>query len=358
MLEQLQEQIRDAAARGAGLDIRGQGSKAFYGQPPAGEPLEMAGFSGISSYEPSELVVTVRAGTPIAELEAVLAEQGQHLAFEPPRFAGKGTVGGMVAAGLSGPARAAAGSVRDHLLGLTMLNGRAEALSFGGTVMKNVAGYDVSRLMAGSMGVLGPILEVSLKVLPRPVASSTLRFEMDQGAALRALNQWGGQPLPIQASAWWEGALVLRLAGAQAAVAAALQTLGGEAIPPDLAQPFWDGLRDQADEFFQGAERAVQGGARLWRLSVPQTAPALNLHGEQLVEWGGAQRWLTTAQPDAQVREAAAAVGGHATLFRASDKSAGAFAPLSAPLLRIHRELKKSFDPQGLFNPGRLYPEL
>lgn len=361
-LQQLQERIRDAAARGARLEIRGQGSKAFYGGAPVGEPLEMAGpngFSGITSYEPSELVVTAKAGTPIAELEALLAEQGQHLAFEPPRFGSQGTVGGMVAAGLSGPARAAAGSVRDHLLGLTLLNGRAEALSFGGTVMKNVAGYDVSRLMAGALGVLGVILEVSLKVLPRPVASATLRFEMDQAAALRALNQWGGQPLPIQASAWWEGALVLRLAGAEAAVAAATRSLGGEAIPQDLALPFWAGLRDQADEFFQGAERAVAGGARLWRLSLPQTAPVLaQLHGEQLVEWGGGQRWLTTAQPDALVREAAAGVGGHATLFRSRDKSAGVFAPLSAPLARIHRELKASFDPQGLFNPGRLYPEL
>lgn len=362
-IQALQERIREAAARGTPLEIRGQGSKAFYGNtPPAasrGQPLDLSGFTGLSSYEPSELVVTVKAGTPISELEAVLAAEGQHLAFEPPRFGpGSGTVGGMVAAGLSGPARATAGAVRDHVLGLTMLNGRGEALSFGGTVMKNVAGYDVSRLMAGALGVLGPILEVSLKVLPRPVAEATLRFEMAQGQALQALNRWGGQPLPLSASACWEGALLLRLAGAEAAVAAARQSLGGELIPQDLAGPFWTGLRDQRDEFFLGAERAVQGGARLWRLSVPQTAPVLPLAGEQLVEWGGGQRWLTSALPAAQVREAAAAVGGHATLYRAQDKSAGAFAPLSAPLMRIHRELKKAFDPQGLFNPGRLYGDL
>lgn len=362
-IQALQERIREAAARGTPLEIRGQGSKAFYGNTPSaaarGEPLDLSGFTGLSSYEPSELVVTVKAGTPISELEAVLAAEGQHLAFEPPRFgAGSGTVGGMVAAGLSGPARATAGAVRDHVLGLTMLNGRGEALSFGGTVMKNVAGYDVSRLMAGALGVLGPILEVSLKVLPRPVAEATLRFEMAQGQALQALNRWGGQPLPLSASACWEGALLLRLAGAEAAVAAARQSLGGELIPQELAGPFWAGLRDQRDEFFLGAERAVQGGARLWRLSVPQTAPVLSLAGEQLVEWGGGQRWLTSALPAAQVREAAAAVGGHATLYRAQDKSAGAFAPLSAPLMRIHRELKKAFDPQGLFNPGRLYDDL
>ncbi|MET0518049.1 MAG: glycolate oxidase subunit GlcE [Burkholderiaceae bacterium] len=362
-LEQLQQRIRDAAARGATLEIRGHGSKSFYGQPAGGEPLEMADFSGISSYEPSELVVTAKAGTPLTELEAALAERGQYLPFEPPRFdngtGGRGTVGGMVAAGLSGPARASAGSVRDHVLGLTLINGRAEAMNFGGTVMKNVAGYDVSRLMAGALGVLGVIAEVSLKVLPRPLAQATLRFDLGQEHALNQLNRWGGQPLPINASAWWDGALVLRLAGARAAVDSAIHKLGGEEIEAALALPFWDGLRDQSDEFFQGAERAVQRGAALWRLSVPQTAPALpNLHGEQLLEWGGAQRWVTTALPAAQLREAAAKVGGHATLVREQDKRAGAFAPLPAPLARIHRELKKSFDPQGLFNPGRLYAEL
>ncbi|WP_411970116.1 glycolate oxidase subunit GlcE [Paucibacter sp. Y2R2-4] len=357
-LTQIQNQIREAATRGAQLEIRGHGSKAFYGQTPLGEPLELSGFSGISSYEPSELVVTVKAGTPIVDLEAALAEQGQHLAFEPPRFGGRGTVGGMVASGLSGPARASAGSLRDHLLGLTLLNGQAELLSFGGTVIKNVAGYDVARLMAGAMGVLGPILEVSLKVLPLPVAQATLRFELSQAHALNQLNRWGGMPLPIQASACWDGALVLRLAGAEAAVRSAIQTLGGEEIPDVLALPFWRGLRDHSDEFFVGAARAVQGGAQLWRLSLPQTAPVLNLHGEQLVEWGGAQRWVTTALPAAQVREAAASHGGHATLFRSHDKSVGAFAPLTGPLLRIHQRLKASFDPQALFNPGRLYEQL
>jgi len=355
----IQEQVREAAARGATLNIRGQGSKDFYGESLEGEEaLSTLSFAGISSYEPSELVVTVKSGTPIVDLEAALAEQGQHLAFEPPRFGGCGTVGGMVAAGLSGPARASAGSLRDHVLGLTMLNGRAEAMSFGGTVMKNVAGYDVSRLMAGSMGMLGVILEVSLKVLPLPYAQATLRFDLGQEQALNQLNRWGGQPLPIAASAWWDGALVLRLAGARAAVQQAIETLGGDQIPDELALPFWTGLRDHSDEFFLGAARAVQGGAKLWRLSLPQTAPVLNLHGEQLVEWGGAQRWVATPLPAAQVREAAAKVGGHATLFRGSDKSAGVFAPLSAPLARIHRELKKSFDPHGIFNPGRLYPDL
>ena len=316
MLEALQARIKDAAASGLTLNIVGHGSKAFYGGEPVGEPLVMGELTGITSYEPSELVVTAKAGTPIAELEAALAEKGQHLPFEPPRFNARGTVGGMVASGLSGPARA-------------------------------------------RMGVLGVIAEVSLKVLPLPYAEATLRFELGQAQALLQLNRWGGQPLPINASAWWDGALVLRLAGARAAVQSATLALGGELIPDDLARPFWTGLRDHADEFFLGAERAVQGGAALWRLSLPQTAPMLShLHGEQLVEWGGAQRWITTPMAAAQVREIAASVGGHATLFRSLDKAAGAFAPLTPPLARIHRELKKSFDPQGVFNPGRLYPAL
>jgi len=361
MLQHLQEQIREAAARGGALQLRGHGSKSFYGEAPQGEPLEIAAFpalAGISSYEPSELVVSVKAGTPLAELEALLAGQGQRLAFEPPRFGGRGTVGGMVASGLSGPARSSQGALREHVLGLSLLNGRAELLSFGGTVMKNVAGYDVSRLIAGSMGVLGLILEVSLKVLPRPVAELSLRFELGQAQALNQLNRWSGQPLPIEASAWWDGALLLRLAGAEAAVRAAWQTLGGEVIPQALAQPFWTGLRDHSDEFFLGAERAVQGGAALWRLSLPQTAPPLSLPGEQLLEWGGGQRWVTTPLPAAQMREMAARLGGHATLFRALDKRPGVFAPLPPALLRIHQELKTAFDPDRVFNPGRLYPGL
>lgn len=357
-LDRLLDQIRTARAAGGRLDIRGGGTKSFYGEAPQGEPLDVRPLAGISSYEPSELVVTVRAGTPLAELEAALAGQGQWLPFEPPRHGPGATVGGMVAAGLAGPARASAGGVRDYVLGASLVNGKAEVLSFGGQVMKNVAGYDVSRLLAGSMGVLGVIAEVSLKVLPQPVATATLRFELEQAAALARLNQWGGQPLPLAASAWWDGMLVLRLAGAHAAVDAACSTLGGEVIDPALAAGFWAGLRDQHDEFFVGALKAVAGGATLWRLSVPQTAPPLALSGEQLIEWGGAQRWLCTSTPAAQLREAAAAVGGHAVLFRGADKGAGVFAPLTPALARIQRQLKTAFDPDGVLNPGRLYPWL
>ncbi|MGL6109977.1 MAG: glycolate oxidase subunit GlcE [Rubrivivax sp.] len=380
-LRALVERVAEARAGRRKLCIRGGNTKAFYGGEPRGDTLDMGALAGISSYEPTELVVTVRAGTPLAELEATLAEKGQCLAFEPPRFVAHGyaahtapdqvatlgpavakaggTVGGMVAAGLSGPSRAAAGAVRDHVLGVTLLNGRAEVLSFGGQVMKNVAGYDVSRLLVGSMGVLGAICEVSLKVLAVPAATATLRFEMDQASALRQLNEWAGQPLPLHASAWWEGLLVLRLSGAAAAVRAAALKLGGETIEPGLATTFWAGLRDQSDEYFVCARRALGEGATLWRLSLPQTAAPLSLHGDGMIEWGGAQRWLCSNAPAAKVRDAAAAAGGHATLFmgRDEDRSRGVFAPLTSPLERIHRELKRAFDPDGVFNPGRLYPE-
>ena len=357
-LQMLIDRVQSAQSAGAQLCIQGGGTKAFYGEAPAGELLDTRVLEGISSYEPTELVVTARCGTSLAKLEATLAEQGQCLPFEPPHYAPGATVGGMVAAGLAGPARAAVGSVRDYVLGATLLNGRGEVLSFGGQVMKNVAGYDVSRLLAGSLGTLGVILEVSLKVLPVAPASATLRFSMDQAQALDQLNRWGGQPLPINASAWWDGTLLVRLRGAFAAVQSAIATLGGDLIEPAHAGPFWDGLRDQNDEFFTKAAAAVETGASLWRLSVPQTAAPLHLPGEQLVEWGGAQRWLCGSVGAAAVRDAAAQAGGHATLFRARDKSPGVFAPLKAPLDRIHRELKKSFDPSGVFNAGRLYPGL
>ena len=249
-------------------------------------------------------------------------------------------------------------AVRDHVLGAALLNGKAELLHFGGTVMKNVAGYDVSRFLAGSMGILGVICEVSLKVLPVAQATLTLRLEASQADAIQRLNQWGGQPLPLNASAWWDGMLVLRLSGAVAAVQAARGTIGGEVVEPDLAAGFWRGLRDHTDEFFAGAAKAVERGAALWRLSVPSTAKPLQLSGEQLLEWGGAQRWLCTSAPAAVLRDAAQAAGGHAVLFRGHDKSAGAFAPLSPPLARIHRALKQAFDPDAIFNPGRLLPEL
>lgn len=372
-LRELVDRVRGARADRTALDIQGGRTKAWYGEEPEGLALSTAALRGISSYEPSELVVTARAGTPLAELEAALAEQGQCLPFEPPRFravgaadqsvgqadaANGGTVGGMVATGLAGPARGAVGGVRDFVLGATLLNGRAEVLSFGGQVMKNVAGYDVSRLLAGSMGILGIICEVSLKVLPRPVATATLRFDVDQAEAIRRLNAWAGQPLPLSASAWWQGVLVVRLSGAAAAVESGARQLGGERVDPGLAATFWTGMRDQNDEFFVEAGRAVAAGGTLWRLSVPAVAAPMALSGDVLLEWGGAQRWCVTDAPASDVHQAAQSLGGHATRFRSRERPPGAWAPLSEPLRRIHRELKAAFDPDRVFNRGRLLPDL
>ena len=346
----LSESIRAAAAAQRPLRVRGGGSKDFYGGPLSGEILETRACAGIVSYEPSELVVTARGGTPLAALEEALAAQGQMLAFEPPHFGAGATLGGCIAAGLSGPRRAAAGAVRDFVLGVRLLDGRGRLLVFGGQVMKNVAGYDVSRLIAGSLGTLGVIVEASLKVLPRPVAELTLEFEMPEPRALEALQRWAGQPLPISASAWHDDRLSLRLSGASSAVRTAAERLGGERVEPPAAQAFWTDLREQRLAFFAG-------DGPLWRLSLPSTAPALALPGAQCIEWSGALRWSTTGADAATVRRAAAQAGGHATLFRASDKSAGVFAPLEPVMARLHRDIKRTLDPQGVLNRGRLYAD-
>jgi glycolate oxidase FAD binding subunit len=350
-LHGLAQRIRAAAEHGEALRLRGGGSKDFYGGALRGEVLDTRGHAGIVSYEPTELVVVARCGTSLAELEGVLAAKGQMLAFEPPHFGPACTLGGCVAAGLSGPRRASAGAVRDYVLGAKLVDGRGQVLAFGGQVMKNVAGYDVSRLLAGSMGTLGLISEVSLKVLPRPAAERTLRFEMPQERAIDALNRWAGQPLPISASAWCDGELRLRLAGAQAAVRSATQKLGGEPMAEAAAQAYWSGIREQTDGFFAGE-------AALWRLSVASVSPPIALPGVQLLEWGGGLRWLRSAVDAGTVRDAARRAKGHATLFRGGDKGPGVFSPLAPVIERLHRDLKRVFDPAGIFNPGRMYADL
>lgn len=351
------ERIRAASADGHALRLRGGGTKDWYGQTLEGEILDTRAFHVIVSYDPAELVVTVRAGTPLTQLETVLAECNQMLPFEPPHFGRTATVGGCVAAGLAGPRRASAGAPRDFVLGVTLMNGRGEVLRFGGQVVKNVAGYDVSRLMAGSLGTLGLMLELSIKVLPMPVAEVTLKFEMSATDAVRKLNEWGGHPLPVSASAWRNGTLVLRLSGAEAAVKAAKTVLGGEVVDAVEAERFWTGLREQTDPFFGG----IPPGFALWRLSMPSITEPLNLPGTQLMEWGGAQRWWITDADAQTVRMSAKQAGGHATLFRAGesyDRSAGVFTPLPAPLMKIHRGLKAAFDPARVINRGRLYVDL
>ena len=376
-LRQITDRIRAAAADRTPLRLRGTGSKDFYGETLQGELLNIESLRGIVSYEPSELVVTVRAATPLAELEAALSERGQCLAFEPPRFGGLASCGGMVAAGLSGPSRASAGAVRDYVLGLDLINGRGELLTFGGQVIKNVAGYDVSRLMVGALGTLGVLTEISLKVLPAAMAEATLMAsDIAQQAALELLNRWGGLPLPLNASCWVRDdslspardCLFVRLRGAVAAVEAAcprmladLQALGGQASRMDLAQAAsdWDACRDQTLPFFH----APAPDLGLWRLSLPQTTPALSLPYAQLIEWQGGQRWLwAPLSAQAPLRQAVASVGGTATLFRAPQASStpalGRFSPLIAPLAQIHQRLKAEFDPAGIFNPGRMYLDL
>ena len=365
-LHQTLERVRAAIADSSPLRIRGGGSKDFHALQLQGAILDTRSLHGIVSYEPSELVVTVRAGTPLVELEAALAAQGQCLAFEPPHYATAegdvATVGGMVAAGWSGPARASVGAVRDFVLGIEIINGQAELLRFGGTVMKNVAGYDVSRLMAGSWGTLGLITEVSLKVLPVAPGEATLCFEgISQAEALQRLNQWGGQPLPLNASCWVEdngvGTLYVRLRGAVAAVEAACHNMGGTRMDAAQVAADWIACREQTLPWFS----ARSGTDCLWRLSVPQTAPALALPAgvaAPLVEWHGGVRWVQAPRSmGATIKVAAQQVGGSASLFRA--ESAGQisaeaiFDPQLAAMQRIHTQLKQAFDPSGIWNPGR-----
>ena len=371
-LNSLIDAVRAAAAQGRTLRLRGGGTKDFWGHSLTGEVLDTRGYRGIVSYEPSELVVTVRCGTPLAELEAALAEKGQSLAFEPPHFSEGATVGGMVAAGLSGPARATVGAVRDYVLGARFINGRGEHLTFGGQVIKNVAGYDLSRVMVGAMGTLGLLLDISIKVLPLPPAEATLVFELDQAQALAHLHRWGGQPLPLNASCWvndgGRDCLFLRLRGAAAAVEAACDRLLREAPASAAARRMdnaqaaadWALCRDHQLPFFA---QPPTPGLALWRLSVPQTTAVLDLPWPQLVEWHGGQRWLWAPLSEAaRLREVASRSGGSATVFVA-DTAGGisataqfdVFSALTPPLDRIHRQLKAEFDPAGVFNRGRLY---
>ncbi|PYB81109.1 glycolate oxidase subunit GlcE [Pseudomonas sp. LB-090624] len=340
----LLEQVNQALNQGTPLRILGSNSKAMLGNAVAGEVLDTRSHRGIVSYDPTELVLTARAGTPLREIEAVLHGAGQMLPCEPPHLGPNATLGGMVAAGLSGPRRPWAGSVRDYVLGTRVVTGQGKLLRFGGEVMKNVAGYDVSRLMAGSFGCLGLLTEVSLKVLPRPRQCLSLRLPMGRHEALAELAEWGQQPLPISAACHDGEALYLRLEGGEGSVQSARQRLGGE----PLDSSFWSDLREQRLAFFKGPDP-------LWRLSVPTACGELELPGQQLVDWGGAQRWLKSSAPAHAIRDQVAKVGGHATGYALGAASS---APLTAGLMRYHRALKQQLDPQGIFNPGRLYPDL
>lgn len=346
-INELSGRIKQHAAGKAPLSIRAGGSKAFYGAATMGEQLDMRAYSGIIDYEPQELVLTVRAGTPLAEIEAVMAKKRQMLPFEPPRFADGATIGGTVASGLSGPRRPYTGAARDFVLGTRIINGKGEDLHFGGRVIKNVAGYDVSRLMTGAMGTLGVLLDISLKVLPTPGAELTLRFELDEASAIQRVNEWAGKPLPLSASSWYENILLLRLSGTASGVKAAQEKLGGEVIEAPTANIFWADLRDHRAAFFHGSEP-------LWRVSLPSTTPQLNLNMPQWIEWGGALRWLRGIADAKILRAKVAMLGGHVTLFKNGEKSVGVFHPLAPKLVEIHRNLKAAFDPANILNRGRM----
>lgn len=355
IIEQFSSTIRTASESEQPLQIQGGGSKAFYGNPPPCQTRKLAigTFHGIVDYEPTELVMTARAGTSLAEIESILHQNGQMLAFEPPYFSDLATLGGCIATGLSGPRRATAGAARDFVLGVRILDGAGRDLHFGGKVMKNVAGYDVSRLMAGSMGTLGVLLEISLKVLPLPASERTLRLEMDPMRAIEAMNRWAGKPLPISATCHVDGQLFIRLSGADSAIRAAHTQIGGEQLHDDVqGKHFWQSIREQTHHFFKPA-------TPLWRLSIKSTTPPLDLPGKQLIEWNGALRWLTgdTNRAVETYRRAASNAGGHATLFRSQSQLTPAFQPLPPALSHIHQRLKQQFDPAGILNPGRLYPE-
>lgn len=344
---ELLDRVRQAAAAGTPLCIRGGGGKAFYGRRCEGELLDVSAHRGVVSYEPSELVITARASTPLADIEALLAENGQLFPFEPPHFSPHATLGGMVAAGLSGPRRPWGGSVRDAVLGVKIVNGRGEVLRFGGQVMKNVAGYDLSRLMAGALGTLGVLLEVSLKVLPRPAEERTRVFELGAEAAAARQIEWGRLPLSLSGTLYHAGRLHVRLCGSGQGVRAALDRLGGE----EIAESPWMAAREQTHPFFRGE-------GPLWRISLPAAAPALNLPGETLTEWGGALRWLRADLPAETLGRRVSALGGHATLFRGHDGRGEVFQPLAPAMLALHQRLKLALDPHGIFNPGRMYAGL
>jgi len=349
VVRSLQQRVRAAATSRTAIVIRAGGTKDFYGNATrvTHEVLDPRAYCGVIDYEPTELVITACSGTLLNEIEDLLAKNNQMLAFEPPHYGAESTIGGTIASGICGPRRMTTGPVRDFVLGASLLDSRGEVLTFGGKVMKNVAGYDVSRALAGSLGTLGLILDASLKVVPRPASEQTLQFEVSEDDAIVRVNQWAGQPLPISATAWLDGVLTVRLSGSTSGVAAASTKLGGSAADESL----WTQLRDQTHPFFANGD-----GGTLWRLSVPPTASPLAL-GATLIEWRGAQRWLWSQAPAAEIRARIAAVGGHAIKFRHVD-GADVFHPLTPALAQIHRRLKNEFDQAGIFNPGRLYSDL
>ncbi len=336
--------VKAAAAEGRALVIRGAGTRAGQGRPVAGDPLDVAAHRGLVDYDPAELVLTARAGTPLAEIEALLEANGQMLAFEPPRFGPGGTLGGAVASGLSGPRRPFTGALRDYVLGVRVLNGRGEVLRFGGTVFKNVAGFDAFRLMAGAHGTLGVLLDVSLRVVPRPAVEAALVLDLPGEEARRRVAELMRHPLPLSGAFHDGQRLYLRLSGGRAGVEAATTRIGGEAADP----AGWVGIRDLSHP-------VLAGGEGLWRIALPRTGPA---DGFEDLPWdqAGGVRWMRAAAPSPGDWDAAARLGGHIQRLRGTADPA--FQPLPPPLLALHQRIKAALDPDRILNPGRMYPEI
>lgn len=341
-------QVREAAANKQALRIVGGDSKAFYGRATEGTALHTRDHHGVVTYEPSDLVMTARAGTPLTVVDAALAEHQQMLPFDPPHFGPQSTLGGAIAAGLAGPSRPWRGAPRDLVLGVKVLDGKGQVQTFGGQVMKNVAGYDIARLMAGSLGTLGVLLEVSLKVLPAPAAERTLVLEMDRAQALQKMRELAVKPIPLTGACHWQDRLYLHLSGNESGVLAWEKQLGGE---HGDGENFWTRLRDQQLDFFTQ-------DTPLWRLSLPPATGCQDYDADALTDWAGAQRWLHTDMPAETLRAAVTAQGGHATLFKGGNRDGDVFQPLDPVMLRLHRGLKAQFDPAGIFNPGRMYATL
>ncbi|ERJ18715.1 Glycolate oxidase subunit protein [Salinisphaera shabanensis E1L3A] len=346
--EHLRERVAEAFAKATPLHIRGSGSKDFLGETVHADTLDVTGHTGVVNYEPGELVMTARAGTPLAEIETVLDEAHQMLAFEPPHFGENATLGGTIASGLSGPARPFTGAARDFVLGCRIVNGQGQILRFGGEVMKNVAGYDLSRLMAGSYGTLGVLLDVSLKVLPVPRTQVTQVFEHTAAQALEQISDWQLKPWPITGAYWEDGKTYLRLAGATSSVESACEKLGGDALDDDRA--FWHAVREHQRPFFTTTDRP------LWRVSLPPAAPMLDIDGDCVIDWGGAQRWLQSDMDAVALRRIVKEAGGHASVYRGD--ALPRFHPIGESIMALQKRLKKSMDPAGILNPGRIYPEL
>ena len=345
--DELRSQIRAVAASGGEIEIIGGGSKRFYGEPIEALPIDVSGHSGIIDYDPAELVITLRAGCTLREVEDLLAQNRQMFGFEPPAFGEEATIGGMIAAGLAGPRRAFAGGIRDFVLGVKLLDGRGEVMQFGGRVIKNVAGFDVSRTMVGALGTLGVILEASIRVVPQYQAELTLVFEhADADTHIRWINELGSEPYPISASLWHDGTSCLRLSGSEQGVRSAVELLGGEIVEFD-----WAAVKEHKHDFFDSS-------LPLSRLSLPPTTPDVLGGQVQLIEWGGAQRWICNEDDVETLRARIAAKHGSLCAFRRHADSVATFQPLPEAMLRLQRSIKSSFDPAGIFNPGRIYPGL